>query len=158
MTTPAHWIASEIEAGRTGLQSMLDRSPFPRVALRTIAEDGDFHIIDHRYVARNPDFKGESWFPEKSALIDRGDGTWGLVIDVTDELRAGGSLPVPRALINVLGVPRADRVVLDSDTGAKIVSFVNDEPKVSSISSLLHDDTRVTLVFDPETKRLTVEA
>ncbi|MHA2789525.1 hypothetical protein ACXZ66_10315 [Corynebacterium sp. S7] len=150
MTPIAEWISAELDAGRDDLQTMLDTSPYPRPAVRTIAEAGNFAIDGSRVVRAD----GPSWFVADSDLVDRGNGIYALNVEVPDP---NATLEMPRALISVLGVPRLGRVVLHSDTGAKLVSFVN-VPRVGPIASLI-DDTpgNYTLVFDAVNKHLAVE-
>lgn len=148
----AEWIADELAVGRTDLQTMLDTSPYPRPALRTVAEDCDFRIVDGQ-VSRNDDYTGESWFVEGSPLENRGSGVVAWTVDVVDP---ESSLRVPRALISVLGVPRMDRVVLRSKVGAHLVSYVN-RPMLGPVAPLVDGPGRTTLVFDSVDRTLAVE-
>lgn len=148
----AEWIAKELAAGRTDLQRMLETSPFPRPALRTVAEAGDFRIVDGQVVL-DDDYCGETWFVEGSDLVDRGAGVVAWTVDVEDP---EASLRVPRALISVLGVPRMDRVVLRSEAGTHLVSYVH-EPMLGPVAAMLSGPGRVTFLFDSAARTLTAE-
>ncbi|WP_018296085.1 hypothetical protein [Corynebacterium lubricantis] len=150
MTPIAEWISAELDAGRDDLQTMLDTSPYPRPAVRTIAEAGNFAIENGRVVRAD----GPSWFVADSDLVNRENGVYALDVSVPDP---NATLEMPLALINVLAVPRLGRVVLKSATGAKLVSFVN-TPRVGPIATLI-DDTpgNYTLVFDAKNLHLSVE-
>lgn len=144
----AEWISAEIDAGRSDLQTMLDTSPYTRPAVRTIAETGSFAIQDGRVVRAD----GPSWFVADSPLREVG-GTYELDVTVDDP---SATLPMPLALVSVLGVPRAGRVVLSSERGSKLFSYIT-EPKLGPIAVLIDDQPgRYTLVFDPAAMHVSV--
>ncbi|SER88433.1 hypothetical protein CCYS_11470 [Corynebacterium cystitidis DSM 20524] len=64
----AEWIAAEFAAGRTDLQTLLDTSPHPRPALRAVAEDCGFQLVDGQ-VSLNDDHTGATWFVEGVELV-----------------------------------------------------------------------------------------
>lgn len=142
--TPADWIAAEIQAGRTELQPMLDRSPFPTTAVRTVAETGDFRISDGhvRRVAPDPD----TWFSDR--LID---GRFHLPVTLTEQLLAGEGLRAPMALANVLEIPRGGFTSLTSEQGPLPLRLIDDYVLTGPITKFLTDhavgDT-VEIIFD----------
>lgn len=143
--TPAHWTAAEIDAGRTNLQSMLDRSPFPTTAVRTVAATGDFRISDGH--VRRVDPSPASWFSD--SLID---GRFHLTVTLTPELMEGKGLHAPMALANVLHIPRGGFTSLDSAEGPVPMRLIDDHVLTAPLTKLLGGrqvGDVVELVFDP---------
>lgn len=140
------WIAAEIAAGRTQLQPMLDRAPFPTPAVRTVAESGDFGIIDGYVMRKEPGPEG-SWFPD-----DELRRTWEIRVPVTDELDR--SIPAPRALGAMLEVPRRYFRSFNTPFGQLPVSMDDTNVTIAPIGAELRKlnakpgDT-VVITFDP---------
>lgn len=142
--TPADWIAAEIDAGRTQLQPMLERAPFPTAVTRTMAETGDFRI-DGGHVRRVPP-EPASWFPETPLI----DGRLHHILDVTDAMRAGGGVVVPMAVGNLLQIPRMGFCTLQIAGGTVGARLMEDHVLLGPIAALAGASGSVELVFDPE--------
>lgn len=153
MTVP-DWVAAEVAAGRTELQPLLDRAPFPAAAVRTVAESGDFRITGG-HVARTSGTHLGTWFPQhEPRLVAAGGGAWALPVAVTPELLGGAAVPVPRAVAGLLGVPRRYQRTLDSALGGQLVHLGEEDAFTGPIDRFLtaldaRPGDRVELVFDP---------
>lgn len=141
------WIAAEIDAGRTQLQAMLDAAPFDTAAVRTVAESGDFEIVDgHVRRADTPPF---TWFPDREpALTPEGQGRWSLTVEVTPEMRDDAPVPLPRAIGAVYGLWRLGHRSLDSRLGPQAVVMTDEGVRAASISRFVGEKETVRLVFD----------
>ena len=153
-TTIPDWVAAEIAAGRTELQPLLDRAPFPAAAVHTVAESGDFHITGG-HVARISRPRLGTWFPQhEPRLTEAGAGAWALPVVVTAELLDGAVVPVPRAVAGLLGVPRHYQRTLTSELGGQLVHLGERDAITGPIDRFLaalnaRAGERVELVFDP---------
>lgn len=149
--TPADWIAAEIDAGRTQLQPMLERAPFPTAVTRTVAETGDFRI-DAGHVRRTPP-KPASWFPETPLI----DGRLHHTLAVTDDMRAGGGVVVPMAVGNLLQIPRMGFVTLHIADGPVGARLMEDHVLLGPVKALAGATGTVELVFDPAGELVVLE-
>ncbi|QGU05234.1 hypothetical protein CETAM_09925 [Corynebacterium comes] len=133
------WIASELEAGRTHLQPMLDSAPFDRAAVRTVAGSGDFQIIDG-HVRRVEPPSPSTWFPQLDpALAPAGEGCWSLPVTVTEEMFADAAVAVPRALGALIQLHRHGHRSLSSRLGPQAAMMDEVEVSVGSITRFLVD-------------------
>lgn len=133
----ADWVAAEVDAGRTELQPMMDRAPYPAASVRTIAEDGDFELVDgHVTRRREPEF---TWFPTE--LIDLG-GAYGY------DVIADRAVEVPRSVAALYAVPRMSRRSIPTDDGAVIVFLYNDKALLSPVRA--EPGEKVRLFFEPD--------
>lgn len=156
MTSPTvpDWIAAELAAGRSALQPLLDRAPFPTAAVRTVAESGDFRIRDGHVETLSEPALG-TWFPQREPqLVDAGAGCWAFPLTVTPELLAGAGVPVPRAVAALLAVPRNHQRALRSERGVQLVHLSHRDACTGPIDRFLHalaaqPGEEVELVFDP---------
>lgn len=141
------WIDAEINAGRTQLQSMLDAAPFDTAAVRTVAESGDFQIVDgHVRRAGAPAF---TWFPDREPeLTPEGQGRWSLTVAVTPAMRDDAPVPLPRAIGAVFGLWRMGHRSLDSRLGPQAVVMTDEGVRTASIRRFVDEEQTVRLVFD----------
>lgn len=141
------WIDAEINAGRTQLQSMLDAAPFDTAAVRTVAESGDFEIVDgHVGRVDSPAF---TWFPDREPeLTPEGQGRWSLTVEVTPDMRDDAPVPLPCALGAVLGLWRMGHRSLDSRLGPQAVVMTDEGVRTASIRRFVDEEQTVRLVFD----------
>lgn len=141
--TPADWIAAEVAAGRTELKSMLERAPFPTAAVRTVAETGDFRIIDG-HVSRGAPVPA-TWFPPAA-------GQWSFPLRVTEGVLAGEGVEVPMAVGNLLCIPRGGFTTLTTAAGPVGARLMADHVLLGPIHRLIdaHPGDLVDLAFSAD--------
>ncbi len=134
------WIAAEIDAGRDDFLRLMDAAPFPSTGVRTVAEDGDFEILNEggRLRVARVDKPAFSWFPANDpGLVDLGSGAWGVPVTVTEELLDGGEVTVPRALAAQFAVPRMSQVPLSSAKSAQLLALHDDRALTGPVDRFL---------------------
>ena len=129
------WIAAELAAGRTDLQSLLDAAPFDRAAVRTIATIGDFQVVDGHVRLADVASPG-TWFPQREPTLR---ATWSLPVTVTTEMLDDAPVPVPLAIGSLVEVYRQGHRSLGSRLGPQAVAMDDTEVSVGSITRFLRD-------------------
>lgn len=149
------WLAQQIELGRTDLQELLDTSPYPRTALRTVAESGDFEIHDGQ-VRPVADPGSATWFVQDEPALYAEDpvrGVYSMAVPVTRGMLDDAAVTVPRAVAAMFEVPRLSHRSLASRLGPQALQLGREQARIGSIRRFLEDigaeegDT-VFLIFD----------
>lgn len=149
------WLGEQLDSGRTSLQQLLDTSPFPGPALRTVAESGDFEIVDGR-VRRVSRPTPATWFVQSEPALYAEDpvtGVYSMETTVTAGMFDDAAVTVPRALAAMLEVPRMYHRNLSTRLGPQTLHLGNSEAHIGSIRRFLEDlnvaeGESVFLVFD----------
>ncbi len=149
------WLAQQVSLGRTDLQELLDTSPFPRPALRTVADSGDFEVADGQVRRVSPPVPA-TWFVQSEPALYAEDpvlGVYSMEVPVTDALLADGAVTVPRAVAAMLEVPRLDHRSLHTRLGPQALQLGKEEARLGSIRRFLEElgarkGDPVFLIFD----------
>lgn len=149
------WLAEQVDAGRTDLQELVDASPFSGPALRTVAESGDFEIVDGR-VRRVGEPTPSTWFVQSEPSLYAEDpitGVYSMEVTVTDAMLDDAAVTVPRALAAMLEVPRLYHRTLHSRLGPQAIHLGKEDARIGSIRRFLEDlhvgaGENVFLIFD----------
>ncbi|AGF73130.1 hypothetical protein [Corynebacterium halotolerans] len=149
------WLAEQVDAGRTDLQELLGTSPFSGPALRTVAESGDFEVVDGE-VRRVTEPTPATWFVQSEPSLraeDPGTGIYSMALTVTTEMLADAAVTVPRAVAALLKVPRLCHRSLHSRLGPQAIHLGQEDARIGSIRRFLEDlgvgaGETVLLIFD----------
>lgn len=135
MGTPAEYLAAALERGEDDIQALIDASPYPSAAVRTVAEAGDFRVEAGRLCRVEPE--PATWFTTEEPALRTIDGTLvALPVTVTDELIDGGPLTGPIALGNHLALARGQALGLK---GGHVVKLNDDHVLIGPIDRQLRE-------------------